>query len=326
MVSPVPQPVNRERLAQAAYWYYVQNLSQDDVARRLHTSRSNVSRLLRAAREQGIIRFEVSYPTRRDLGLEDQLRARFLGTGLQEVVVASSVFEVEGPSEQVGMLAAAQAAADWLDRNLREGDTLGLFWGGTIRTLVDLAHFGQPTGVHVVQLGGEWSNDPGRSGHDLVRDMAMRLGGHCTYLNVPAFAATAADADALLSEPQVASSLELARTANVCVVGIGAFNSGTTTVFLEQANATTAEIEEARTHGVVGQIAGRFFDAHGKQADLALHRRLLSLDLTDLRDVNVIVAVASGAAKREAVLGAVRGRLVDVLVCDAELGASLAAA
>ncbi len=317
------QRINRERLAQAAFWYYVQDLGQDEVARRLGTSRSNVSRLLRSAREQGVVRFQVIYPTTRELLLEDELRRVFADRGVREVFVASSVADVDSKSTgHTGVLAAAQAGADWLDRNLREGQTLGLFWGGTVRALVDVAHFGRPMDVHVVQLGGEWSNDPERSGHDLVRELAIKLGGRCTYFNAPAFTAT--DADTLLSEPQAAAALNVARSADLCVLGVGTFLADTTTVFLEQATETEAEIAEARAKGTVGQLAGRFFDADGKQVDLALHRRIVSLDLKELRDSKTIVVVASGAEKCGAVMAAIRGRLVDVLICDSELAAALA--
>jgi DNA-binding transcriptional regulator LsrR (DeoR family) len=321
----VPQRMTRERLAEAAFWYYVQDLGQEEVARRLGTSRSNVSRLLRAAREQGVIRFEVSYPTSRDLGLEDRLSEGLGDAGVRDVFVASSIGEMDGESSsQPGLLAVAQAGADWLDRNLQDGQTLGLFWGGTVRALVDLAHFGRRIDVHVVQLGGEWSNEPRRSGHDLVRDMAVKLGGRCTYFTAPAFTASPADAQSLLGEPQVAASLALARRADLCVVGVGAFLSGTTRQFLDQARATSDEIEQARERGAVGQIAGRFFDAQGKQIDLAVHRRLVSLDLADLRDAKALVVVASGADKKDAVAAAVRGGLVDVLIVDAQLAAALA--
>ncbi len=318
------QRISHERLAQAAIWYYVHDLGQEEVARRLRTSRSNVSRMLRAAREEGIIRFQIAYPTRRDLDMEHQLHQRFAGTALREVVITSPSSRVEGPgSEQTGVLAVAQSAAEWLDTNLRDGQTVGLFWGGAVRAMVDVVHFNGKRDVHVVQLAGEWSNDPKRSGHDLVRELGLKLSSTYTYFNAPAFAATPADADALLAEPQVAASLALARSADLCLLGVGAFLAATTAEFLQQANATEAEIEEARAKGVVGQLGGRFFDSSGKQADLEIHRRLVSLDLNELREAQTILVMASGTAKREAVLGALRGGLIDVLIVDAGLANAL---
>lgn len=318
------QRVNVERLAQAAYWYYVQDLSQDEVARRLGTSRSNVSRLLRAAREQRIVRFEIAYPIRRELALEEQLRTRFLTHGVQEVIVTTSSQEGDTPSDsQAGVLAVARSAAEWLQDNLRDGETLGLFWGGTIKTMVDVARFDRRIDAHVIQLAGEWSNDPRQSGHNLVRDLAGKLGGRYTYFNAPAVAASPADAGALLAGPDVSNALAAARSADVAIVGVGSFLTDTTRTFLDLARATPEEIAEAEAKKVVGQLAGRFFDRDGKQVALALHHRLVSLDLDDVRQVKTIVVIASGQGKQAAVRGALRGGLVDVLIVDAPLATAL---
>lgn len=318
--------MTQERLAEAAYWYYVEGLGQDEVALRVGTSRSNVSRMLRAARDQGIVRFEIVYPIRRVLSLERTLADNFAQSGVRTVRVAGAALQRgELPDGQAGLLAVARSAAEWLQENLHDGQTLGLFWGSTARAMVDVAHFDMKVDAHVVQLAGEWSNNPNRSGHDLVRDLAGKLGGRYTYFNAPAFAATAQDAEALLAEPQLAASLALAHATDICLLGVGSFLSGTTEVFLQQANATAEEIAEARDKGVVGQLAGRFFDRNGAQVDLAIHRRLVSLELQDLREARTIVVVASGADKRDAVAGAIRGGLVDVLICDQPLAEALLA-
>lgn len=320
----MPPRMSQERLAEAAYWYYVEGLGQDEVAVRVGTSRSNVSRMLRAARDQGIVRFEIAYPTRRVLSLESRLTERFSAMGVGSARVAASPNERDDFSVgQAGLLAVARSAAEWVQKNLRDGETVGLFWGSTARAMVDVAHFDRKIDVHVVQLAGEWSNNPNRSGHDLVRDLAAKLGGRYTYFNAPAFAATEQDAEALLAEPQVAASLSLAHATDICLLGVGSFLKGTTEVFLRQANATEAEIAEARHKGVVGQLAGRFFNSSGEQVDLALHRRLVSLDLRDLREAKTIVVLASGVEKREAVLGAIRGGLIDVLITDQLLAEAL---
>lgn len=316
--------VGVERLAQAAFWYYVQDLSQDEVARRLGTSRSNVSRLLASARDQGVVRFEIAYPIRRELALEDRLRTRFAINGLHDVIVMTSAIEESTPADaQAGLLAVARSAADWLQNNLRDGQTLGLFWGGTIKTMVDVAHFDRKIDAHVIQLAGEWSNDPRQSGHNLVRDLAAKLGGRYTYFNAPAVAVDKQAADSLLAGPHVSNALATARGADVAIVGVGAFLADTTRIFLDLAHATPEEIAEAETKNVVGQLAGRFFDHDGRQVDLALHRRLVSLDLDEVRQVKLIVAIASGQGKQAAVRGALRGGLVDVLICDTTLAAAL---
>jgi len=316
--------VSAETLAKAAYWYYIQDLSQKEVARRLGTSQSNVSRLMRAAREQGVVKFEIAYPIHRELDLEDALRSTYHDFGVRDVIV-SQVFSDHDHSgnQQAGMLSVARSSAEWLQDNLLDGQTLGLFWGTTVKAMVDIARFDRRIDAHVVQLAGEWSVDPGLSGHNLVRDLGDKLGGRYTYFNAPAVAATAEEADSLLVTPEVKRSLDLARHADIALLGIGSFPTDTTRTFLDLARATKAEVDEAERKQVVGQFAGRFFDDQGKQVDLAIHRRLVSLDLAEVRGIPTIAAVAHGEGKTTAVRAALHGGLIDVLIVDPVLGRCL---
>lgn len=317
MVQPGLGP---ERLAQAAFWYYVQDLTQEEIARRLGVSRSNVSRILRAARESGIVRFDIRYPLSRDAELEQVLLSRYQSFGLREIVVAATAgSDASGVNEQAAVLGVARKAVDWLSANVQPGITLALSWGSTIGTIVDVAYFPRKIDVHVVQLAGETSLDPRHSGHDLARNLADRLGGRYSYFNAPAVAPSAEAAGALMGSPQVAHALSVARSADIALVGIGAYNAATSRLFLDQAKASEVEQAEAERKHAVGQVCGRFFGADGHQLDLALHRRVLSVDLADLLAIRTVVVVASGADKGEAVAAALRGGFVKVLVIDRAL-------
>jgi deoxyribonucleoside regulator len=320
-VPPTSEP---ERLAQIAYWYYVQELSQDAIAARIGMSRSNVSRMLRTARERQIVRFDIRYPLARDKGLEERIAARFADTSLREVVVASSAAERHLDPDRSAQLTLARAAGDWLATHLEEGTTLGLSWGGTMQTVVDLAYFPRRIDALVVQLAGEVTLDARHSGHDLVRDLADKLGGRYSYFSAPAVVATPELAAALLESPHVRHALTLARSADVALLGIGEFDEGTSRVFLEHAEPSDPERDEARSKGASGQLCGRFFDRTGRQVDLALHRRILSLDLDEVARIPTKVIVAGGAVKRASAAAALRGDLIDVLIVDDELGRALA--
>jgi deoxyribonucleoside regulator len=319
------------RLAYAAYLYYVHDLDQSEIARRLGVSRSNVSRMLTSARELGIVRFHVVYEPTREHDLEEALVARFGSGRLEEALVVRPPAEDDRAehASEVGLapstLALSEAVVEWLSTHLAPGQRLGLSWGGTLQAIVDAAHFDHPIDVHVVQVAGELSLDPRHSAHDLVRDLATKLGGHCTYFNAPAVLGSAEDLSRFRRSPQVAEALELARGVDVALLGIGAFGVGTSGLFLDHSRATPEELSEATARGVVGQMAGRFFDADGHQADLALHQRVLSVELDDLAKVPTVVAAATTAAKARAVSAALRGGLVSVLACDAALAEAVLA-
>ncbi len=318
------------RLAQVAFWYYIEGRSQGEIGDRLGLSRSNVSRMLTAAREQNIIRFEIAYPLERDTRLERDVAARFVGTPLREVVVAAVDFgpEISGDGisgRQAAVLAVAQASVTWLATSLRDGMTIGLTWGSTVQTLVDVAHFDQRRNVRVVQLAGEASLESRHSGHNLVRDLANRIGGSYTYFDAPAAGRTARDGASLLRSPRVSADLELARSADIAILGVGAYNEGSSKVFLAQAAATPAELAEAQEKQVVGQVAGRLFDRQGNQPNLTIHRRLISIDIDDLKKIPTNMMVAAGAEKAPALEAAIKGGLAHVLIADKTLAQQLLA-
>ncbi|NIO68840.1 MAG: helix-turn-helix domain-containing protein, partial [Anaerolineae bacterium] len=66
-----------ELLAQVASMYYEDNLNQDEIARRIDTSRSTVSRILQEAREAGVVEITVHYPWKTVPEIEEDLIARF---------------------------------------------------------------------------------------------------------------------------------------------------------------------------------------------------------------------------------------------------------
>lgn len=319
----IARHTNGETLAQVAYWYYVQELSQDDIAARIGVSRSQVSRFLRAARQQRVVRFHIQFPTIRHADLEESVRQRFQGTPLREVIVARTPSASGVDSAEAGLISIARAAADWLPRHLEDDMILGLSWGGTIQMVVDLIEFSRPIDVRVVQLAGEISLDPRHSGHDLVRDLADRVGGRRNYFNAAAVLPSPELARALVDSPHVREALKLARASNVGLFGIGEFNRGTSKTFLDQADITDAERREARAKGAIGQVCGRFFDRAGQQVDLELHQRILSVSIDELRQIPVKVVVASGAEKRDPTIAALSGGLINVLIVDEALAAQL---
>jgi len=67
---------------------------------------------------------------------------------------------------------------------------------------------------------------------------------------------------------------------------------------------------------VVGDILGQFFDADGAVIDLPIHERRIGIDLSDLVNIPKVVGVAGGLHKTEAILGALRGRFLDILVTN----------
>ena len=79
---------------------------------------------------------------------------------------------------------------------------------------------------------------------------------------------------------------------------------------------TANELEELRENGASGVILLHFFDAWGKPIENSLSSRVISMSLGQLRKVDRAVGVAGGRRKYAAILGAIRGKLINILITD----------
>src|SRR5690349_21815448 len=304
----MPAPRDRASLIKAARMYFLDGRSQDEVAKALGTSRSNVSRMLTAARAQGIVEIRVHDQASREKELEDALRDRF---GLAHARVAAFRPGVDAQA------AAGDLAAQWLDESLRDGQVLGLSWGTSLQAMVASFSVDQPRSVEVLPLVGGLSTVASLvSSEELVRELAGRLGATYRYLHAPALLRSQAARDSLLEEPTVAEVLERAQGADLAMVGIGTVGVGSSRKILDGLGLTAAERTAFLAAGPVGDACCRFFDADGNPVEGAVHERVLAIDLDRLRRIPTVIGVATGVEKAVGVLGALRGGLVDGLVAD----------
>lgn len=287
----------RIRLAEAAQRYYVDGWSQDQVAELLETSRSNVSRLLDAARREGIVRFVIDHPLRRHAALEESLTARF---PLKRAVV---VTEADPTLTLVGRSAAGMV----LDA-LVDGSTVAIGWGRSVEATIDTIETDHPRDVEVVQVGGDLTMAPAASGHELVKRLADRLGGRHRFLHAPALVASETVADEMRGDPHIGAGLRMAAAAEIALIGIGLPGVG----FAEKA-VTDSYSGERRPAAVV---CARLIDSSGDEVSGPLRRRVIAIDLDDLRAIPLVIGVAAGREKGPAIAAALRGGLIDTLVCD----------
>jgi DNA-binding transcriptional regulator LsrR (DeoR family) len=295
-------------LAKAARLYFIDDRSQDDVAAILGTTRSNVSRMLKQARDLGIVEIRIVDPTGRDQELEVALRNRF---GLADARVVET-----GPGADV-LAAVGQVAARWLDETLRDGQVMALSWGQTLQAVVRATEGLSRRDVEVVQLvGGLSALDSALTGQELVHELSERIGARHRYLHAPALFGSAEALAMLLRERTIAGALDVAKQADLAMVGIGTPGIGSSEALLGALGLTPAERAEFDAGGPVGDVCGRFYDLSGREVRSVVAERVLAVTLDDLRVIPTVAGVAAGADKALGILGAMRGRIVDVLICD----------
>ena len=295
-------------LAKAARLYFVDDRSQDDVAAILGTTRSNVSRMLKQARDLGIVEIRIVDPARRDHELELALRDRF-------PLVDARILEV-APDTDV-LPGVGRLAVRWLEESLRDDQVVALSWGQTLEAMVQAVDGLSRRDVEVVQLvGGLSSLDSAATGQELVRELSDRMGARHRYLHAPALFGSAEALAMLLRERTIAAALDVAKRADIAIVGIGTPGIGSSEALLTALGLTPEERAAFDAARPVGDVCGRYYDLAGRDVGGAVGERVLAVTLDDLRAIPTVAGVAAGREKARGILGALHGRIIDVLVCD----------
>lgn len=298
-------------LARVAWFYYIEGLTQKEIAKRFGISRVKVVRLLKEARRRGIVEIRIADNWASYLPLERALRQRF---GLLDAVVVETP-----PSPDRLRPALGKAAAEYLRHVMRSGLLVGLGMG---RTLAEIPHYMHAvTGVcHFIEMVGGIGRGLSDS-YKVSSSLADRCGGQVEHLYSPVIVETAAARQALLSDGQISSVLQRAATSDLALVSVGTVDLDS---FLYQAGyLDEAGIAALLERGAVGDILGQFFDIRGGPVFCPTDDRLIGLSLEQLRQIPRVVCVAGGPTKVASILGALRGRYANVLITDVETAQSL---
>ena len=297
-------------IAEIARRYYMDGLSQDEIAKLVGLSRPSISRLLLDARELGIVEIRVNPPIPTVPDLEDQMARKFM---LQEV----RVLECKNSSDDQVRRQLGRLAVTLLDTTLQDGMTLGLSWGTTVHAVICELRPRRLPNVKVVQLiGGVGAPHATIDGPEQVRRAGEMFGAQHYYLNAPMRVDNADVALALREDHSVREVLELARQSDVALVGIGSVVPGVSTQY-HSGYISYDELRRLDRMGAVGAICASFFNLAGEYVEVPwFNPCVIGVDWTDLNQCPTVIAMATGRAKAPAILGAIRSGVVDRLIID----------
>ncbi len=203
-----------ELLVRCAWLYYEEGLTQQEIADRLGISRLRVNRLLKQARDTGIVQISIQHPSVRLIELEERLIDHFR---LMRAVVIPTPLDRTQLKRVLG-----KAAATYLERALRPGDCLGVTWGTTLLEVAQQLVPRSVSNLRVVQITGGLTPDVGEiNPFDIARRVAEAFDARCYYLYAPMFVSRPEVCEALMNEPFIAHVLEQARSATHVLTSVG---------------------------------------------------------------------------------------------------------
>jgi DNA-binding transcriptional regulator LsrR (DeoR family) len=290
--------------------YYFNQLTQNDIAKRLGLSRIKVSRLLKQARQENIVSITLNSPPGLLADLEEAIEKKYQ---LEEV----RVVQCEETSTQASVVPQlAPAASETLLRRIEGAEVIGVAMGQTMTSVVNSLPQHSLPGIKIVQMNGGLGHVVSiQQSAELARQMSVKLGGELRLLHAPGFAADQKSASVFKSDPMIAETLALAARANIAILSIGRLSAGTSQL-LEDTLLSKEDLAVLHSKNAVGDIALRYINESGQHIKSSLDQRIIGLSFEELQHIPCVIAVAGGDDKFEAIRAGLLSGIPNVLITD----------
>ena len=305
-------------ITKVAWLYYKEKLTQQDISARVNISRQKVQRFLEKARDLEIVRFQVKNPYANLLSIESELIEKY---SLKDSVVVPYLSD----GDNLLRRSFAKAGASYLERIISQHNNsiVGLGWGNTTAYLAD--YFDSlpiKTKVEVVSLIGNLMTNVAMNPYIIAEKIANKLDAPFYNIWAPAITQSKERAEIFKSEPWINCVLQKASKANIILFSVGEVSPSAS--LFKMGYLSSDELKRLREKGAVGDILSRFFNAQGDLVDDEIHERVISIPIDKLRDRGkIVIGIAGGPLKLNAIQGALNGKYINVLITDEETAQKL---
>ncbi len=299
-------------LYQLAQAYYNDQLTQQEIAKNFGLSRPKVSRMLKLAREKGIVNITFVPPTGGQTDIDRALKQRFR---LDEVVTIP-VNNPRNPAQVARDLGSA--AAGVLARRVSGSEIISVAWGTTVMALVDALPYKSipmPNASVVQMCGGLGPIDKLEHSTEIARRMAQKLNARLRVLSAPGVVPDAFSAGALKSVKQISETLEMAAQADIGIVSMGSLSSNSYLV-RDGSILTPQDFDTLKKAGAVGDVALHYIGAGGRKLALDINERIIGITHDQLKNIPLVIAVAGGTEKYEIIKAGLLSGIPNIFITD----------
>ena len=298
----------RERdIIKICYLFYNEGMSQLEIGEIMGISRWKVGRVIKDARARGLISIAINHPQSDLTEIEIKVAKKF--NLKQAIVVDITEYDRVAPLDQLG-----QAGAQYLTSILDRHQILGVTWGITVSHVAKNLSQTDAKHLKLVQIGGGLGIIEGADNPALTMMLGQKLGAEAHLIQAPIIVQSKSIRDTLFEETRIRETIEIARKADLLMFGVGLI--GPESLLWKSGLLTESDAAKLKKAGAVGAVCGRFFDEQGNRCLHDLTDRTIGLNLNELKLIRHKILISYGPEKLQAVHGALKGSLVDVLIID----------
>ncbi len=303
--------MNLNEYIKVAHYYYRKGMTQNEIAKKMLTSRQRVNRILKYCLDKGIVKIVIQDIEDRNIEYETEFETC---SGLNEAIILNCDEDI---NNSLGLAAAA-----YLDRIINDNDIIGFSRGRALSSAVANLEKSDKKNLIVTQLvGGLNARESNVNSDDIVRQSSEVLDATPYFMYAPIIVENKQLRDSMLKESFFAQVYDKMKNCTVAVVGLGDMSEESS--FIQEDFLSEQEKKSLKDKNVVGEVCTHFFDDKGNVIQSDLNGRVFAIDLESYKNIPIRIGIAGGEKKISAITGAIRGNLINILVTDSITAAAV---
>ena len=294
---------NRMRIA---WMYYVEGLTQNEIADRLGIGRVTVVRNINEAIKQREVKIWIEGDVSECFELEAQLKQVF---GFKEAIVVPEPLSPENLTKSIGV-----AAGMFVSDTLRDDMTVGVGWGATLYESLQTLAPRVLENVQVISLLGGIVQARKFNPAEFAWQFARIMAADCYLFQAPAVVDSPETREALIERCGLRDIFRRAERLDLALLSVGAV-APSSTAFRFNLISDEERLSLVKM-GAVGDMLFNFYDRDGGLVDHPVNSRVMSLPIGQLRTVPTRVIASGGNNKVDCLLGAIKLIDCNVLITN----------
>ncbi|MBM3710339.1 MAG: sugar-binding transcriptional regulator [Actinobacteria bacterium] len=287
--------------------YYIEDLTQQEIAKKLNISRTKVSRYLTRAKKEKIVEIKINSSGVSFEELESMVESKF---DIKECHIVPSFDEKEEIYRQM-----AVSLSGILERILENGSYLGVGWGVTLKTVSGYLEPDKKMDIKVVPLlGGLGKVGIEVHTNSVAKTLADKYGGVSYVMHTPAVLDSKEARDIMQKDSSIREIIEMTDSIDAAVIGMS--DIGPDSTMIKTGNFKAEEFSKLEKLGVAGDVNLIFIDESGKQIESEIDERIVRIQIEKLKKIKNVIGIAYGQNKVRVIRGAIIGKIINILITD----------
>ena len=306
---------NKKTIYKILRMHYLDNLSQNEIAKRLSISRMKVARFIWSAKEQNLVEIKFNFPIYENEKLETELEKKF---NLKECRIISNFENIDDSYKY-----SALELSGILERILTDKEYVGISWGTTLEGVSKYISLNKKINADIVPVFcAIGSNGKNNSINFLIKNLADAIGGVSHPVHVPAVVDSKVAKETIEMERQTKAMIELNKKISTIILAVGVIDIGSS--FSQIGAFMQEDVDYLHSLGVVGILNMEFLNADGERVINKIDDRVVRiLPFDSIKKIKNSILISWGSEKVEILKAAIKSRSVNMLITDEGTGKAI---